>query len=161
MGLEIPTVAFVHGSTLGGGLELALACDFLVAADSARLGLPEINLGVFPPIAAALLPEEIGRRHATELILTGDTVSAREGFEMGLVHRIGGEEEAVAILERFVDRPAPALAACKRALRRTASARIAAAERIYLEELMVHPEPVEGLRAFLEKRKPAWAGRSE
>jgi len=154
--LEIPTVAWVHGSALGGGLELALACDFVVASEGARLGFPEITLGVFPPAAAAVLPEEIGSRRALELLLTGAPISAQRAVENGLINRIGSEDDALRLLEQLAKSPRCALVACKKAARRSAAPRLAAAERIYLEELMQHPEPVEGLRAFLEKRTPSW-----
>ncbi|MBI2899777.1 MAG: enoyl-CoA hydratase/isomerase family protein [Planctomycetes bacterium] len=150
--LEIPTLAYVHGATLGGGFELAMACDLVVAAEDAKLGVPEITLGVFPPAAAAALPPEIGRRRALELLLTGDPITAKTAFEWGLVNRVGPEEEAIKFLERIVRHPRPALVACKKAAR----AGLAEAERIYLQELMSHPEPVEGLKAFIEKRAPSW-----
>lgn len=156
LGMEIPTTAYVHGAAMGGGLELALACDFIVAAEDAKMGLPEITLGVFPPVAAALLPDQIGIRRALELLCTGDIVNRRAALEMGLINIFGNAEEAVKYVEKMAAYPRPALVACKRATRVEAGGRIAEAERIYLKELMTHPEPEEGLRAFLEKRKPAW-----
>ncbi len=156
MDLDVPTVAFVHGSALGGGLELALACDAVVATETARLGLPEIVLGVYPPVAAAILPLEIGSRRALELLLTGDPIEGPRAAEIGLVNRVGNEETASRLLERMTRHPRPALVACKRAARRAFADRLAAAERIYLEELMSHPEPVEGLTAFVDRRRPSW-----
>jgi cyclohexa-1,5-dienecarbonyl-CoA hydratase len=145
--VEIPTIAFLHGAALGGGLELALACDLVVAAEDAKLGFPEITLGVFPPVAAALLPAR-----ARALLFTGETVSGSAAAQMGLVHRVGTAEDAAALAERIARHPRPALVACKKALGKSPPE----AERIYLSELMTHPEPVEGLRAFLEKRAPRW-----
>lgn len=159
MALEIPTVAYVHDATLGGGFELALACDMIVAHEGAKLGVPEIVLGVFPPAAAALLPLEIGSRAAMQLLLTGDPISAAEAHRLGLVNRIGTREDADKLLDRLVRHPRPSLVACKKAARLDAGDRLKAAERVYIDELMTHAEPVEGLRAFLEKRPPAWAAQ--
>lgn len=156
LALEIPTTAYVHGAALGGGFELALACDFIVAAEDAKLGLPEITLGVFPPVAAALLPDQIGGRRALEMLCTGETLSRRTALERGLINAFGNAEEAVKFVQKIAAAPRPALAACKKATRASATGRMEEAERIYLQELMKHPEPVEGLRAFLEKRTPAW-----
>ncbi len=153
--LDIPTAAYVHGSALGGGFELALACDFRVADENARFGLPEIQLGVFPPVAAVLLPQTIARSRAMEMLLTGDSISARDAADAGLT-RIGAVETAESLLDRIAAHPVPAVATCKRAARERVVERITLAERAYLDDLMKHPEPVEGLRAFLEKRPPAW-----
>lgn len=88
MALEAPVVALVHGAALGGGCELALACDMILARDDLKLGQPEIQLAVFPPVAAALLPRLIGRQRALDLILTGRTIGAAEALRMGLVSRV-------------------------------------------------------------------------
>lgn len=157
MALDIPTAAYVHDATLGGGFELALACDFLLADEKARLGVPEITLGVFPPAAAAILPMELGSRRAMELILSGELLSAAEAHRIGLVNRIVSREDAEAFVEKIARHPRSALVACKKAARLGDADRLKIAERIYLNELMSHAEPVEGLRAFLEKRPPAWA----
>ena len=163
--LPAPTIAAVRGSCLGGGLELALACDLILAEESARLGQPEIQLGVFPPAASALLPARIGAGPAAELILTGSTWSGRRAAEVGLVTRLapdGGLEEALsAWLEKtFLDRSPAALAqaarATRRALRRAVERDLPELERQYLDELMAEPDAVEGLRAFLDKRRPRW-----
>ncbi|MBI2932510.1 MAG: enoyl-CoA hydratase/isomerase family protein [Planctomycetes bacterium] len=156
LGLEIPTLACVHGAALGGGLELALACDFIVAAEPTRLGFPEITLGVFPPVAAAILPLEIGSSRALDLLLSGETINASRALELGLINKVGSAEDAAQFLERMVRFPRPALSACKRAARRGFAERMAEAERIYVDELMGHPEPLEGLKAFIERRKPSW-----
>jgi cyclohexa-1,5-dienecarbonyl-CoA hydratase len=88
MALPCPVVAAVNGAALGGGCELLMACDVVLARDDARIGQPEIRLGAFPPVAAAVLPRLIGRQRALDLVLTGRTLSAEEAREMGLVTRV-------------------------------------------------------------------------
>ncbi|MBI4564569.1 MAG: enoyl-CoA hydratase/isomerase family protein [Planctomycetes bacterium] len=154
--LELPTVCYVHGWAMGGGFELALACDFIVAADDARFSLPEISLGVFPPFAAVRLPALVGHARALELLLTGDMIGAKRAMELGLVARTGPPEEAMKFVELLVRHPRSALAACKRAANAPVAERLAEAQQIYLQDLMSRPEPIEGLGAFLEKRPPRW-----
>lgn len=162
--LPVPAVAAVAGPALGGGCELVAACDVALAAEGATLGQPEIRLGVFPPAATALLPRLVGRGRALEMILTGRTLDAAEAREAGLVDRVFPEEdfgeEVDAVLDRIAGLSRPVVRMAKRA---TAAATeqplreaLRGAERLYLEELMELEDPEEGLRAFLEKREPAW-----
>lgn len=162
--LPAPVVAAVNGPALGGGCELAAACDLVLAREGARLGQPEIRLGVFPPAACALLPRQIGRQRALDLVLTGRTLEVEDAFAVGLVQRVFPAEEYEASVESFLDRLAglsgPVLRLAKRAARagaeRPAEEALEEAERLYLERLMELDDPVEGLEAFLEKREPAW-----
>lgn len=85
---RIPTVALVKGHALGGGCELAALCDTLIAREDATFGLPEVNLGVFPPVAAAYFPSLIGRHATMRLMLTGETISAAEALRIGLAHQV-------------------------------------------------------------------------
>src|SRR5207253_9143978 len=85
---NIPTVALVKGHALGGGCELAALCDTVIAHEDATFGLPEVNLGVFPPVAAAYFPALIGYNATMRLMLTGETIDAREAFRMGLAHQV-------------------------------------------------------------------------
>lgn len=85
---HIPTVALVKGYALGGGCELAALCDTVIAHEDASFGLPEINLGVFPPVAAAYFPALIGHQSTMRLVLTGETIDAREAFRLGLAHQV-------------------------------------------------------------------------
>lgn len=149
--MEIPTTAYVHGSTLGGGFELTLACDFVVANPDARLGLPEINLACFPPVGAALLPERIGSRRALDLILSGEEVDPSWAEQTGIVNRIGDAEEGEEFADRFAAHSRPALVAGKKAARSDLAMRLRRAEDIYLGELMSHPDPTEGLKRFLDR----------
>jgi cyclohexa-1,5-dienecarbonyl-CoA hydratase len=158
------TVAAIHGLALGGGFELALACDLIVAEESSRLGLPEIALGCYPPVAAALLPARAGWAVACELVLAGEPIAAARAHALGLVNRVcadGGLAAATDELVGTLTRHSPAvLREAKRALREGASQPFASAlrriERRYLDDLMKLADSGEGIRAFLEKRPPVW-----
>ncbi|HEV2473283.1 MAG TPA: enoyl-CoA hydratase/isomerase family protein, partial [Chthonomonadales bacterium] len=91
--LPVPAIAVVQGAALGGGTELAVACDMVLAATSARFGQPEIKLGVFPPIAAALFPQLIGYQQAARLLFSGETIAAREAAQFGLVTYVAADDE--------------------------------------------------------------------
>ncbi|MFQ5890089.1 MAG: enoyl-CoA hydratase/isomerase family protein [Gemmatimonadota bacterium] len=161
---EFPVLAVVRGAALGGGCELLLACDAVVAAASAKIGFPEIQLGVFPPVAAALLPRLIGRQRALDLILTGRVMSAEEAREMGLVSRVVSGEELDRAAQDYVDEIASLSGPVVRLTKRTVveglelpwRGAIERAEGRYLDELMRLEDPHEGLAAFLEKRRPVW-----
>ena len=165
LALPAPTAALVQGRCLGGGFELALACDFLFAAETAELGLPEIALGVFPPAASVLLPQRIGVSRSTSAILGGQTVSAAEWRRQGLVEIVATHGRLQQAVDEWYARTLARWSA--EALRhavRVARAPIVAAvrdqlpevERIYLQELMPSHDAREGIQAFLEKRQPAW-----
>ena len=156
-------VAAVRGSCLGGGLELACCCNRIIASPEAKLGQPEIALGVFPPVASVLLGERVGRPSAEELCLSGRVLGAQEALEIGLVDRIEPDPSAAALAwvsESFEARSASSLRLANRALRaglrRRFDADLADVERIYLEELMQTRDATEGLEAFLAKRPPVW-----
>jgi len=167
MALPIPTVALVNGAALGGGLELALACDMLVATEGAKLGQPEIKLGVFPPIAAILMPRIAPSPRAMELVLGGGTIDSREALSIGLVNRVFPREsfaaDAEKFLEQFLSLSRVALVYTKRAMRVAEGRPFAQAlddvEQIYLKELMATEDASEGLNSFMEKRKPVWKNR--
>ncbi|HJY87548.1 MAG TPA: enoyl-CoA hydratase/isomerase family protein [Candidatus Acidoferrales bacterium] len=161
------TIAAVHGYCLGGGMELATFCDFVVAADSAQFGQPEIKLGCVPPVALVTLPRLIGRLAATDLILTGRTISAREAKELGLVTRVVPEKRLSRSVESLVNELnglSPAILRMARgALRRIPAddfdRRLAETERLYLGKLAKTEDAKEGVQAFLEKRVAVWKGR--
>jgi cyclohexa-1,5-dienecarbonyl-CoA hydratase len=161
------TVAAVHGVALGGGFELALACDLVVAESNATLGLPEIQLGCYPPVGAAVLPARIGWAAACELVLGGEPLTPERAAALGLVNRVcapGALEAATAELIRPLLARSPAvLRETKRALREGATQEPAAAlrgiERRYLADLMRLDDAAEGVRAFVEKRAPRWTNR--
>jgi len=160
---SVVSVAAVRGSCLGGGLELACCCNRIIASPDAKLGQPEIALGVFAPVASVLLGERVGRPAAEELCLSGRVLGADEALEIGLVDRVAPDPAAAAlawISESFGARSASSLRFANRALRtglrRRFESDLADVERIYLEELMQTRDATEGLQAFLDKRPPVW-----
>jgi len=160
----VPTAAVVRGQCLGGGLELASFCTRVFAAPDARLGQPEIKLGVVAPVASFWLPERVGRSAAEELLLTGRSVTAEEARALRLVDELA-EDPSAAALAWFRAHLAPLSASSLRLAQRLARAglarrferELADAERAYREELMPTADANEGLRAFLEKRAPRWS----
>jgi cyclohexa-1,5-dienecarbonyl-CoA hydratase len=162
--LGVPTVASVYSSCLGGGCEVAVFCDLVIADEGAKFGQPEIQVGVFPPIAAQIMPRIIGRKAAADLIFSGRIISAEEAKGMGLVNRVVPKGELEAATEEFLK---PYLGLSAEVLRKTKKAfmgglmddlepSLKVIEDIYLNELMTGHDAMEGLKAFLEKRKPVW-----
>lgn len=164
--LPCPTVAAVHGPALGGGCELTLVCDVVVASTRATFAQPEIKLGVFPPLAAVALARVAPAHLAADLVLTGRSLPAAEAQAAGLVSRLVEPEQFEAAVAQVLGElralSAPSLALTKRALRVARPpvdfAAVAAAERLYVQELMSSPDAIEGLTAFVEKRAPKWGG---
>jgi cyclohexa-1,5-dienecarbonyl-CoA hydratase len=161
-----PTAAVVRGRCLGGGFELALACDLIFAADGAEFGLPEIALGVFPPAAAALLAGRVGGARATRAILTGESRSADEWQRAGLIELLAPARDLEVAVDRwfeihFAPRSAAALrhaaAAARYGLLAHVRATLPALERLYLNDLMQTHDAAEGIAAFLAKRPPQWS----
>jgi cyclohexa-1,5-dienecarbonyl-CoA hydratase len=163
----LPTLAAVHGAALGGGLEVALACDMIVAAAGAKLGQPEIKLAVFAPVAAVLLPRLLPPAWANELLYGGGVITAEVALQYGLVNRVfpreSFAEESRAFAKPFLDHSRAALGFTKKAILAAAATsfadRLAVVEKIYLRELMDTADAREGLSAFLSKRAPAWQHR--
>lgn len=161
------TVAAVHGFCLGGGMELAIFCDFVIATHTARFAQPEIKLGCFPPVAAATLPALVGPKRALDLILTGRTITAEEARSLGLVTEVVGEAElepAVRSLLKKLSVHSPAvLPFTRRAVLRGAGLDFGKTldemEKLYLDGLMKTEDAKEGIRAFIERRQPMWSGR--
>lgn len=161
--LEQPVVGSVQGAALGGGCEIAIACDFIVASEKAKFGQPEIKLGVFAPIATLLLPRLIARNKANELLLTGDTIDAREAERIGLVNKVASvetfEQEVNAFVNRLTVLSGAALRYSKRAITLGIEHGLPAVENNYLNDLMKSEDALEGLNAFMEKRAPVWKNR--
>ena len=162
----IPTASIVRGQCLGGGLELAAWCGRVFCDPTAVLGSPEIDLAVFPPIAAILLPWRVGGARATEMILTGERIAGERAASIGLADACASDPESALRLwfeKKILPKSAVAVRFAWKAVRRPLAVALARdlpeLERLYLEELMAHRDPVEGLRAFLERRKPVWEDR--
>lgn len=164
----IPTIAAVRGFCLGGGLELAMACDMLVAGDDAVFGQPEVKLGIIPGGGGTQrLSRAIGTARAMELILTGRQVRADEAERLGLVTRLVPAAEtldaALDLAASIADLPASAVRAAVAAIRASRESSLADGLRVEREAfaaLFGTPDQVEGMRAFLEKRSPRWSGRA-
>lgn len=160
---SVATVAAVRGQCVGGGLELASFCHRVVAAPDAKLGQPEILLGVFAPVASVFLPERIGRGAAEAMLLSGASVGAEEALRIGLVDEVADDPDDAAlgwIRTHLLPKSASSLRFAVRAAREAMARRFRNerqdAERFYLDEMMKTHDALEGLHAFLERRKPAW-----
>ena len=162
--LDVVTIALVRGAALGGGCELALACDFVLASEHAKFGQPEINLGVFPPVATYQFSRQLVPRKGLELLLTGDPVDAATAERLGLTNAVFAEtdfnQKCDAWMQRLFKQSASSLRIAKKAFRIAQSSdfdeRLASIERLYLEELMKTNDANEGLKAFIEKRNAVW-----
>lgn len=159
----VPTAALVRGQCLGGGFELAVACGQVIAAPDAKLAVPEVKLGVFPPVAAALLPLRCDLQVATRMVLTGQALTAAEALAAGVVDAVAEDPEAALVAwyeAHLAGLSAVAVSFAWRAARRPVQRALAedlpAFEALYLRELMATRDPVEGLRAFIERRPPQW-----
>lgn len=163
----MPTIAMIHGYCLGGGSELALACDLRIAADDAKLGQPEIRLGILPGGGGTQrLPRLVGYGKALQLVLSGETVDAVTAYEIGLVDEIVPaselRERTLEIAGTMADKSPVALALAKRAVRAAYEMPLSAGlehERDLFALAFSTEDKEEGVRAFLEKRAPEWKGR--
>ena len=162
--LPIPVIAAVNGFALGGGLELALACDLIIASDKARFGQPEINLGLIPGFGGTQrLPHRIGHNKARELIMTGEMFDAKTALELGLANQVvpAGElfETTHKLAEKIAGKSAVALRQAKAALRAAFTMEEDAGLRFEQESFGItfaSEDRVEGTSAFVAKRPPAW-----
>lgn len=162
-----PVVAVVQGAALGGGLEVVLGCDLVVASEKATFGQPEIKLGVFAPPATVLLPRRIGLGPATGLLLTGESVSAAEARRLGLVNEVfsveGFDEVATAWIGKLLALSGAALRRAKLALLESSRLAVhdahARLHEIYMDDLMATEDAHEGLLSFVEKRPAVWKHR--
>ena len=160
---KVPTLAAVRGQCLGGAMELAIFCNRIFASPDARLGQPEIVLGVLAPVASVMLADRVGRSRAEDLLMTGRSVRAEDGLQMGLVDEIDDDPGEAALgyaRKHLLPKSASSLRFAVRASRIGFEERVrrslAEVERIFLEDLMSTEDAVEGLHAFLEKREPEW-----
>lgn len=166
--LAIPTLAKISGQCLGGGMELAIMCNFLYADKSAKLGQPEIILGVFPPPASIILAEKIGLARAEELIITGKVITAETGKMYGLLNEVFDDraelDEGVNtfIEQQILPKSASSLRFAVKGSRvkfnHILSNFLPILQDMYVNELMNTKDANEGINAFIEKRKPVWEG---
>ena len=162
-----PVIAAVSGFALGGGCELAMSCDIIIASETARFGQPEVNLGIIPGSGGTQrLTHVVGKHRAMELVLTGDPISATEAERLGLVNRVVPVEllleEAKKIARKIAAKPALAIKAAKEAVLKAANAPLDEGldyERKSFYLLFASEDRAEGMKAFLEKRKPEFKGK--
>lgn len=164
--LKIPVVAAVNGFALGGGCELALGCDFIIASDNAKFGLPEVSLGLIPGFGGTVrLMQAVGLRKAKELIFSGEMISADEAKKLGLVSDVVPQSELMATVEKKISKmlsQSPlAIASAKKSIMDSYNLEINQAlqsEAKIFSVLFESEDTKEGTQAFLEKRKPAFKG---
>ena len=167
--LSIPTLAKISGQCLGGGLELALICNFLFTDKTAMMGQPEIKLGVIPPPASVILPLKIGNAQAENLLMTGNSISGEKGKEIGLINEVFENKEEMEeeinkwINENIVPKSASSLRYSFKASRIVFNYLIKKMlpelEEMYVEKLMKTEDANEGINSFLEKRRPNWGNK--
>jgi cyclohexa-1,5-dienecarbonyl-CoA hydratase len=165
--LDQVSVAALKGLTLGGGCEIAIFCDLIFAADNLKIGQPEIKLSVLPPIALLVLPRLVGLKKASELLLSGRTIEASEAERIGLVNKVVPlalfDSEFESFIQPFTELSLVGLKYSKKGINLGLETNFLEGldkiEKIYLEELMTSEDAHEGLKAFMEKRKPLWKNR--
>lgn len=165
--IQKPVIAAVSGWALGGGCEVALSCDMIIASDSAKFGLPEINLGVIPGAGGTQrLVRGVGKALAMEMILNNRTLSAQEALQCGLVNRVVPVsdylKEAMKLAEEIASRAPLAIRAAKRMINQSYERFLTdglAEEKQVFYNLFSSDDQKEGMKAFVEKRKPEWKGK--
>ncbi len=166
MELNIPTMAIISGQCLGGGFELPLVCNFIFADKTAKVGQPEIILGVFAPPASSMLPLKIGNARSDELLITGKVISAEEGKALGLINEVFEDKETMqAAIDEWIKRnilgkSASSLRYAVKAARSSFNffmeKNLPYFNDMFIKELMETEDANEGINSFMEKRKPVW-----
>lgn len=161
------TIALVRGACLGGGCELASACDFILASEDSFFATPEIQVGCYPPVALARFPSQVGYHRAAEMILTGRRISAQDAAALGLINRSAPAKELGEMLDSLLaelkGKSRAVLRIALRGLREISlknfSEDLKKSEDLYLQELLQTDDVEEGVQAFLQKRQPRWSHR--
>jgi cyclohexa-1,5-dienecarbonyl-CoA hydratase len=157
----------LNGAALGGGCELAVFCDMVISSDTAKIGQPEIKVGVFAPIASIVFPKLLSMKKALELQLTGDTIDAQEAVRIGLINQAVSidklDDAANTMIQKLSGLSGTVLSYTKKStylgLESDFEDVLKKVEHVYLKELMVTKDAEEGLQAFLEKRNPVWQNK--
>lgn len=165
--MAVPTIAAVHGACLGGGMEVAMACDIIVASPKAVFGQPEIKLGFFPPYAAIRLPQLVGPARAVEICTTGRRYKAAEAYHMGLVAHLSGEADFSETVDGIVGEIKACSPLIIRLNKRAVNAHLgldfknalSGVSDMFLNTLMKTEDTLEGIKSFEEKRRPLWKNR--
>lgn len=165
--IDIPIIAAVNGACLGGGMELAIACDIVIASEKAILGQPEIKLGFFPPYAAIRLPELVGPAKAIEILTTGQNYSAQDAKELGFISKVASVEEFQGLVDAQVKQichSSPLIIRLnKRAVKRHIGTSffqgVDLVSNYFLKTLMKTEDTLEGIASFEEKRRPNWKNK--
>jgi cyclohexa-1,5-dienecarbonyl-CoA hydratase len=165
--LDQVTVAAIKGLTLGGGCEVAIFCDTIIAAENVKIGQPEIKLAVFPPIALLVLPRLVGLKKASELLLSGKIIDAKEAEQIGLVNKVvpleSFESDVKDFIQPFLELSLIGIKYSKKGIKlgleTDFTEGLEKIEKVYRDELMASEDAQEGLKSFLEKRKPVWKNK--
>jgi len=165
--LEVPVIAAVHGACLGGGMEVAIGCDIIIATRQAIFGQPEIKLGFLPPYAAIRLPQLVGPAKAIEICTTGKRYTADEALQMGFVSQVVDDKAFPGAIEKMIGVIGGSSPLIIRLNKRAVKAHIGlgfaealqGVSDLFLNVLMKTEDTLEGLRSFEEKRKPVWKNR--
>ncbi|EKE02804.1 MAG: hypothetical protein ACD_20C00330G0018 [uncultured bacterium] len=165
--LNVPIMSLVKSDSFGGGSELALFCDLVVASEKASFSHPEIKLGCYPPVSLVNLPNLIGDKKALEIILTGNKLSAKEALDLNLINYVFKEEEfdqkSQELINSIISNSASVIKTTLKAFKKVnyseIKEKLSISEKIYIEELMNLEDAEEGIKSFLEKRSPVWKNR--
>lgn len=165
--IDIPIIAAVNGACLGGGMELAIACDIVLASEKAIFGQPEIKLGFFPPYAALRLPELVGVAKAIEIVTTGQNYTAQQSKDLGFVSQVAPVEGFAELVENNVKQITTSSPLIIRLNKRAVKRHIGTSffqgvdlvSNYFLKTLMKTEDTLEGIASFEERRKPVWKNR--